>query len=858
MAQPKIRAPSRLIGRAIVTGAGSVSGAQQPGESANGTLATNVTDNASHTFTLGAARTGGFTTLLNGVAWPSAAAPGGVVIYYYKRPVVYGQANTGAWFLANIIGGTWEPAADPTAAAESLDGTRGSTVTDGANHTFSLGSWRDVPGGAITNNNLVWRKVTFPPLATNAVRVLINRTADARSRVVELEAWDTSSPPVNVALQTRGGVATASSTDTSVAGVDVSASGANNGDRTGAPWGAGGGWLDGSQNQFPDWLQVAFSGIKTISEIDVFSLQDNYQAPITPTPSTTFSTYGLVDFQLQYLEDGIPRPGGLTVLMNGVAWPPGNAKGGVELYYKKPSVYLKDDAGIWYIANITAQTWTTAADPTLQGTGGGATESPDQTQVGPAVGTPNGAVTDRWGNVWSINSVGNLLRNNSTFINAPGSCDALIYFRRTVFIRQTSNTWFQWYWTSLPVLGQTPPLGDLALCGAHPLNWRIYPTGYPTPAANESTNHTLSTTSVTDLYGRTYALGTQVDGAGNRLVLRNGFPLGTNGQGAGYTQGTAGTHLLYLNHNVALKLANGQYFDWNDFDDGGRFDYMTNFDPFLIDDGTVDYEPGQNREGLRGTLTEAQMQSLSDASLIWYGEPTQSELNAHWGVISTISEPAFPNRVTLKTWPTRGGVPAIKIAGRPGRGPGAWDQRRFFASPEPDTWLHVPIYLVPGVSQGMHEAGIKLSGVEGIQPDTSHHPSVRLWMSRPFYSLPRHHRLLIYIFDDHPNPSGDPQHIIIDAFLTEGQYDGLSLHTKYNSFTGSTANFDGVYEVILNGKRVLNITGRRISANPAVTAPAYVTMQVYHGGLGCPYPPPNDPVGDAYAIEYGPHTVARG
>jgi hypothetical protein len=45
-----------------------------------------------------------------------------------------------------------------------------------------------VPGGAVTNNNLVWRKVTFPEVTTTKVRVVIQRAADGRSRLVEVEA----------------------------------------------------------------------------------------------------------------------------------------------------------------------------------------------------------------------------------------------------------------------------------------------------------------------------------------------------------------------------------------------------------------------------------------------------------------------------------------------------------------------------------------------------------------------------------------------------------------------------------------------------------------------------------------------
>lgn len=101
---------------------------------------------------------------------------------------------------------------------------------------------------------------------------------------------------INFALATNGGVASASS----VASSSYAASAANNGDNKGLNWGAGGGWLDSSQNTFPDWLQVDFNSTKTIHQVDVFMVQDSYSAPTDPTQSMTYTLYGLTDFKVQY------------------------------------------------------------------------------------------------------------------------------------------------------------------------------------------------------------------------------------------------------------------------------------------------------------------------------------------------------------------------------------------------------------------------------------------------------------------------------------------------------------------------------------------------------------------------------
>jgi len=167
-------------------------------------------------------------------------------------------------------------------------------------------AWQAVPSGAITGNTHVWRQVTFPALTTSRIRIHVTQAADQWSRVAEVEAWGGAGggpppdPPaaggVNVALAANGASWLASSTHSP----GFAGSGAINGDRTGASWGNGGGWNDATPDTFPDWLEVDFSGEKTIDEIDIFSVQDAYSSPSTPTLATTFSLYGLRDFEVQY------------------------------------------------------------------------------------------------------------------------------------------------------------------------------------------------------------------------------------------------------------------------------------------------------------------------------------------------------------------------------------------------------------------------------------------------------------------------------------------------------------------------------------------------------------------------------
>src|ERR1051325_823840 len=118
----------------------------------------------------------------------------------------------------------------------------------------------------------------------------------AGEKLVATEEPTPSTARVNYALGINGGVASASS----VAGAGFEASAANNGDRKGANWGAGGGWLDAPpQSVFPEWLQIDFNSTKTIHQVDVFMVQDSYAAPVAPTQSMTFTLYGLTDFKVQ-------------------------------------------------------------------------------------------------------------------------------------------------------------------------------------------------------------------------------------------------------------------------------------------------------------------------------------------------------------------------------------------------------------------------------------------------------------------------------------------------------------------------------------------------------------------------------
>jgi hypothetical protein len=121
-----------------------------------------------------------------------------------------------------------------------------------------------------------------------------------------------------VALFSNGGAASASTFFSNA----YSPAGTINGERKGLNWGAGGGgWNDATANGYPDWLQVDFNSSKTIEEINVFTIQDNYTNPSEPDINTTFTQYGITSFDVQYWNGSawVTVPNG-TVTNNNKVW----------------------------------------------------------------------------------------------------------------------------------------------------------------------------------------------------------------------------------------------------------------------------------------------------------------------------------------------------------------------------------------------------------------------------------------------------------------------------------------------------------------------------------------------------------
>jgi hypothetical protein len=192
------------------------------------------------------------------------------------NPSTFGTSVT---FTATVVG------TNPTGSVNFADG---GTSISGCSTVALAGSGNSRTAQCMTSGLSV---------ATHNITAAYggDSTNAASSSSILSQVVNSAGGSINVALASNGGVASASSSYS--AGFPVSA--INNNERTGANWGSGGGWNDGTVNAWPDWVQINFSGIKTIDHVVVYTLQDNYTSPVEPTDTMTFSLYGITAFTVQ-------------------------------------------------------------------------------------------------------------------------------------------------------------------------------------------------------------------------------------------------------------------------------------------------------------------------------------------------------------------------------------------------------------------------------------------------------------------------------------------------------------------------------------------------------------------------------
>jgi len=212
----------------------------------------------------------------------------------------------------------------------------------------------------------------------------------------------------NVALAANGAVASASSAHTCCG---FSTTGAINGNNRG-PWGNGEGWNDATENQVPDWIQVDFAGSKTIDEISVFSLHDNYTQENTPSLTQTFTLYGLLAFDVQY--------------WNGSTWVtvPGGSVTGNNKVWRKFTFSPITTSKIRVYINAVPDSWSRVVE--IQAFGASAGGEKIQWLVSDRLGTPR-IIIDQSGSLTNVKRHDYLPFGEELFAPAGGRSAALGY-----------------------------------------------------------------------------------------------------------------------------------------------------------------------------------------------------------------------------------------------------------------------------------------------------------------------------------------------------------------------------------------------------------------------------------------------
>jgi hypothetical protein len=114
---------------------------------------------------------------------------------------------------------------------------------------------------------------------------------------------------LNVAQSVNNALAVASSTYSSRS---YPPSSTNDGEHKGTNWENGGGWNDATRDVWPDTLEIDYGLSRTIDEIRVYTVQNNFLAPVEPTATTPADLYGIEDFDVQYFDGStwVTVPGG--------------------------------------------------------------------------------------------------------------------------------------------------------------------------------------------------------------------------------------------------------------------------------------------------------------------------------------------------------------------------------------------------------------------------------------------------------------------------------------------------------------------------------------------------------------------
>lgn len=171
--------------------------------------------------------------------------------------------------------------------------------------TTSTGSGQITVSNISTNTNFYLRKSSYDwqYIRGRWVRVQVWTTVGQTTVTTNQTGCGSTGgtpnpPPTNVALSSQGATVTASSLYPDGRFTTASIIDGNRGTSWATPQHPG--WADATNNQYPDWVEVKFSGPRSINKINVFTLQDNATLGQPITPTQTFTQWGIQDFKVEY------------------------------------------------------------------------------------------------------------------------------------------------------------------------------------------------------------------------------------------------------------------------------------------------------------------------------------------------------------------------------------------------------------------------------------------------------------------------------------------------------------------------------------------------------------------------------
>jgi hypothetical protein len=310
------------------------------------------------------------------IAGNLSGAGGFVLLANAGMPQLYylngaGQADFAIAWPPNITPGEWHHMAgvfDGSQIRVYLDGqlvaSKNTTIAPGASTTaFSIGANPDgtwplrgnvdevrVSAGALYAANFTPQQQLTASSSTRGLwkfdgQVALDSSGNSNNgSLVGGASYSTDVPGaqrINFALASSGAAASASYYDpdgTFGAGLQTRPADAIDGVRyCNQPSTGTGYWRGGST--LPQYLDVTFSGSKTINEVDVYTVRDAYTSTAEPTASETFTQYGVTSFDVQY--------------WTGTAWAsvPGGSVSGNNLVWKKITFAPVETTKIRVIAN---------------------------------------------------------------------------------------------------------------------------------------------------------------------------------------------------------------------------------------------------------------------------------------------------------------------------------------------------------------------------------------------------------------------------------------------------------------------------------------------------------------------------